>query len=641
MAHMNPGAKHAYLWGSEGMSEMAMALPADWTAQAVVSSPQGRQTLASLEGGILLVSSQSEDPDLTSLPGAWVVLELSEEPTEVPPPRREGHSVIFTLPQQGLEHILPYGLIMAKALLGDLLTAARPGVISDTVSSLGEILRVAGTFRAADSVEEAYDRITKALCTRFPFRRSMLFLLDGSILRLRSLSWPGGRASRLSEALQEHPPQMTSYSPEFESFTLGRSIPVDPQYSELFAPEVLEAMGPISEVALVPLFTDKDFVGVVEADFAESGDQSMGEGELALLEAFNTLVGSLLYNLRLIEELEEKNIELTRHIRELTVIQEVTRLINRAPEGTRMATVIVDIISDAMEADFGFVMLYDPSTCRLRLLGHKGLDQEMASCWESPRQVTKEQMEHFLDGQDFINTDGPLLIRPLQGAREPVGFWGVGRHAGKPAFNDGDRRLLEAVDQHAAVAINSLRMRLLATTDALTGLYTRRHLKEALEQELHMGRFMGYPVSVIMIDVDQFKQINDTFGHQGGDKVLVQLGAILKEGRREMDLPARLGGDEMALVLPRCDQRDARGVAEGLRQRVKRLNLSYRGRPIKTTVSIGLASQPVGLALEQEELMERADRALYQAKNSGRNQVAEHQDTASDQAGQDGLTAEA
>lgn len=621
---MEPGGKLAYLWGSAGMGEMAAALPSDWKTRAVAAGTQGRQALAALDGGILLLSERDDYLDPANLPGAWVVLALAGQGEQDRPPRREGHSVRVTLPRQGLEYTLPVTLNLARSLLGDLLAAARPGVLSDTVTSLGNILRVAGTFRVADSVDEAYDRITEVLCTRFPFRRAMLFLAHGNTLRLRSLSWPGGRAENLIRALEEHPPGMNSYSPEFEAFTLGRSIPVEPKSCEFFAPPVVEAMGPTGEVALAPLFTDRDFMGVVEADFCDSLDRAMGEGELALLEAFNTLVGSLLHNLHLIDELEEKNIELTLHIRELTVIQEVTRLINRSPDAGQMTSDLVKAICQALEGDFGLVVLYNPETGLLRLLGHQGLEPEMARQWEKPRRVTPRQLERYLDGNDLIQTSGPLLMRPLHGARGVVGFWGVGRQEGAPEFSPGDRRILETVDRHATVAINSLRMRLLATTDALTGLYTRRHFQEALEQELSMGRIMQYPVSLLLIDVDEFKQVNDTYGHQAGDQVLARVAALLQEGRRDMDLAARLGGDEMALVLPRCDLDDARIMAASLRQRCEAMTLTHAGREIRATISIGLACQPVGTSLQQDELFDRADQALYRAKEAGRNQVAEH-----------------
>ena len=158
-------------------------------------------------------------------------------------------------------------------------------------------------------------------------------------------------------------------------------------------------------------------------------------------------------------------------------------------------------------------------------MGQQGLEPEMTRQWEKPRRVGSGQLARYLEGRDLISASGPLLIRPLHGTRGVVGFWGVGRAEGAPEFSTGDRRILETVDRHATVAINSLRMRLLATTDALTGLYTRRHFQEALEQELRMGRFMQYPVSLLIIDVDEFKQVNDTYGHQAGDQVLAGVAA--------------------------------------------------------------------------------------------------------------------
>jgi diguanylate cyclase (GGDEF)-like protein len=164
-------------------------------------------------------------------------------------------------------------------------------------------------------------------------------------------------------------------------------------------------------------------------------------------------------------------------------------------------------------------------------------------------------------------------------------------------------------------------LRELAITDPLTRLYNRRHLMETLERELHRTRRTATPLSAIIIDIDHFKRVNDSYGHQFGDEVLAGVAALTAKALRTYDLAARYGGEEFFVVLPDTPLADAVVVAERIRHNVETLTFPGRLEELGVTVSLGVATFPARGVTSIETLIRAADQALYRAKQGGRNRT--------------------
>ena len=165
-------------------------------------------------------------------------------------------------------------------------------------------------------------------------------------------------------------------------------------------------------------------------------------------------------------------------------------------------------------------------------------------------------------------------------------------------------------------------LRNMASHDELTGLYNRRAMDGLLKEEAERYHRYGRPVALVMLDVDYFKAINDSYGHLIGDDVLRWLARLVQETARTVDLPARYGGEELAVILPEMNSEQALKMAERLRRRVAAhpFSFNYGGQPchVPVTISLGVAALPAD-ALSADNLMAAADRGLYAAKRAGRN----------------------
>ena len=165
-------------------------------------------------------------------------------------------------------------------------------------------------------------------------------------------------------------------------------------------------------------------------------------------------------------------------------------------------------------------------------------------------------------------------------------------------------------------------LRKMAATDFLTGLANRRHFLARLEQELaRIHRLEEHRASVLMLDSDHFKRVNDTFGHATGDNVLRHLAVLMQKGLRKVDIAGRVGGEEFAIILPGADLPAAEVFAERLRKKVAGTPMAQEDRAIPLTVSIGVTGMKASDTSADDALV-RADRALYRAKERGRNKVA-------------------
>ncbi len=167
----------------------------------------------------------------------------------------------------------------------------------------------------------------------------------------------------------------------------------------------------------------------------------------------------------------------------------------------------------------------------------------------------------------------------------------------------------------------------LSNTDPLTLLYNRRYMMTALEREMQRSQRKGSPLSLVMMDIDHFKRINDNFGHQQGDLVLTTIAILAKNALRSYDIGARYGGEEFVLLLPETSHQEAMVVADRIRLQIQQLTYPAPLDSTIITISMGVATYPVPEITTINELIYAADSALYRAKETGRNKVVSSQAT--------------
>lgn len=346
--------------------------------------------------------------------------------------------------------------------------------------------------------------------------------------------------------------------------------------------------------------------------------------------------------------------------KELTSFYEFTKKISSTLELDVIFNHLMDTLGRVLEADALAVTLLDreTSTSVLKRAGKErrediegkivphydtliGLVIETRKYFYSEDFSIREKYRSVLGKEiDFacgIKDIKSILIYPL---REPktrpdeeeniLGCILIGRKT-KKVFNDGERSLAEIMSQEAAKAISNslayLKIKELAITDGLTGLYNYRYFHERLSEALARSDRFPESVSLVLVDVDKFKQLNDTHGHQAGDMVLKSLARAISEELRRIDILARYGGDEFAIILPHTSEKGAKKVAEKIRQKVENISLRFKGQEMRVTLTIGISTYVENSSSStKDSIIEKADRALYEAKRLGRNRVIHYED---------------
>jgi len=388
-----------------------------------------------------------------------------------------------------------------------------------------------------------------------------------------------------------------------------------------------------SWVVAIPLVADKTVLGVLCVEGDESSKLPL-ESATPSVKILAESASAAVRNARLYEDLNART-------EQLATLYEIGSALTSVLNLDRVLNLIVDSVTRLIGAEICSIMLLDPTKRYLRIRVAKGLPKsvvektvikvgESISGWVAKHGrplLIKDIESHplFKKKSDSKYTTKSLLSVPLKAKDEVIGVLNVNNKLPKGSvFVEEDANLLMLFATQAAIAIENAHLyeevERLAITDGLTGLYQHRYFQEKLENEIRRGLRYNHPTSLLMIDIDHFKLLNDTYGHQVGDEVLKRLAEIFKSRAREHDTVARYGGEEFAIILPVTPKEGALSAAERLRKSIEATQFDVDGYSLRITVSIGVASCPQD-ARTREELIGKADKALYAAKRSGRNAV--------------------
>ena len=378
-----------------------------------------------------------------------------------------------------------------------------------------------------------------------------------------------------------------------------------------------------SEVA-IPLMVRDEVVGVLDFE-SEQLDYFKPE-IIDLLTLFSTQASLALENARLYS-LERRRAE------QLEAINAVAQQTTAVLDLDDLLTVVCRLLLEWFRVDHVAVILCEGENLRVRAYeGRLTPTVPMGSLLPAGTGLVSRALAQ---GQSIIENDVASVKDYFPGFKEttseicvPLIFFGEKLgvlaldSAGKNPFDAEEIQPLESVADICAAAIQNAnyfdRMRQLAYVDGLTGIHNRRYFEMRIGEELERAsRFQGR-MSVIMVDIDHFKRLNDEFGHLLGDEVLRGVANILKQQLRKVDMVCRYGGEEFAVVVPETTGENALTVAEKLRRQVE--SHPFPGVPRPVTISCGVADYPIH-GITRDEVVAAADAALYMAKQTGRNRV--------------------
>lgn len=235
--------------------------------------------------------------------------------------------------------------------------------------------------------------------------------------------------------------------------------------------------------------------------------------------------------------------------------------------------------------------------------------------------------QEMMDIQDdssveIIKILKPDIIIPLQSKGEINGLIILGDRINHQPFTESEIEYMLNIASLAGIAINNARLYEMATTDMMTRLKIHHYFQTILVEEINRSIKYDRPLSLLMCDIDNFKNFNDIYGHVAGDEVIRKVASILKENTRLSDIAARYGGEEFAIILPRTDINEAIIVAERIRSNIESSSLIFNEEILTVTLSIGVSQFDQLIDADKQSLLERADRALYISKKDGRNRVS-------------------
>jgi len=356
-------------------------------------------------------------------------------------------------------------------------------------------------------------------------------------------------------------------------------------------------------------------------------------------------------------ELQQTNLDLARRLKELgeaqaaekeqRILAETLRdsiaAINSTLDYDEVLDLILKNLGRVVQSDASSIALIDESN-NVRVKHARGYDQFNIQEYILSIQVPAD---HFPNWKAVLQDRQMLMVSDTEADPNwvslPVTAW-IRSYVCAPIINQNQvigilnldsatpnffqphhaERLIAFADQ-AAIAIEKARLfretQRLAITDGLTGVFNHRRLMELAGSELNRSQRYGRKLAAILFDIDHFKQINDQFGHQAGDLALREITRLCRSSIRESDILGRYGGEEFLIITPETGEIEAMEIAERLRQNLEKHQITGEFGVMKLTISLGVVCCEPGMALSLSEFIFRADQALYQAKNKGRNRT--------------------
>ncbi len=465
-------------------------------------------------------------------------------------------------------------------------------------------------------LDEVLNRILEIIRDFFQLQNGAVLLLDKSRQELQVRAHLG----RSNVAVGYRIPRGTGLT--WAAVDLRRPV---------FAPDVLNdprylrMVNETRSEVTIPLIVRGEVIGVL--DFQSEQLDYFNPEKIDLLTLFSTQASMALENARLYSA-ERRRSE------QLEAINAIAKKTTRVLDLDELLTVVCQLLLEWFRIDHVAVLLAENESLRIR--AHEGRltpnvamgstltpGVGLAARALSMGRCVIENHVNNVDGYivGFAETQSEMCV-PLIIFGEKLGVLALDS-AHNNAFDNDDIQPLESVADICAAAIQNAhnfdRMKQLAYVDGLTGIHNRRYFEMRIVEELERAaRFQGR-MSVIMVDIDHFKKMNDEFGHLLGDEMLRAVSNILKQQLRKMDMVCRYGGDEFAIVVPETTGESAVRVAEKLRRQVE--THYFPGVPRPVTISCGVADYPTH-GVTRDEVVAAADSALYLAKQAGRNRVA-------------------